>query len=212
MRVHGLGALWLLVAWSTTWAGDRLDIARFESGDLSGWEEQVFNGKTLYRYDAAQRALRADSHASASGLVKKIRVDLQRTPYLNWRWRVPASLPPLDERSKAGDDYVARIYVVASGGVLFWKTRALNYVWSSSQPVGSLWPNAYTGQVRMLAVRSGAADTGQWVQEKRNVLKDLQYAFGADIRYIDAVAIMSDSDNSGLSARAFYGDIFFSSH
>ena len=205
-------ALLLLVLGGTAGAVDRVDIARFESGDLSGWEEQVFHGKTLYRYDAEQRALRADSHASASGLVKKIRVDLQQTPYLNWRWRVPASLPPLDERSKAGDDYVARIYVVVSGGLLFWKTRALNYVWSSSQPVGSLWPNAYTRQVQMLAVRSGDAHTGRWLQQKRNVRKDLQRAFGTDIRYIDAVAIMSDSDNSGLSSRAFYGDIFFSSH
>ncbi len=191
-----------------------IPIARFEQGDLSGWEEEVFSNQTRYQIitQNGHQALAAASRASASGLVKKIRVDLEQTPYLNWRWRIEHPLPPLNERSKAGDDYAARVYVIASGGVFFWKTRALNYVWSSSQAIGSHWPNAYTSQVRMLAVRSGSQDTGRWITEKRNVYQDLRRIFGEHIRYIDAVAIMTDSDNSGLSSHAYYGNIFFSSH
>jgi hypothetical protein len=116
----------------------------------------------------------------------------------------------VDERSKAGDDYPARLYLVISGGVLFWRTRALNYVWSSHQPVGTSWPNAFTGNARMLAVESGPAHAGEWRHYRRDVRADLRRWLDEDIDAIDAVAIMTDTDNSGQHAIAYYGDIYFS--
>ncbi len=117
-----------------------------------------------------------------------------------------------NERTKDGDDYSARVYVVVSGGVFFWRTRAINYVWSSNQPVGTSWPNAFTDNALMLAVRSGKSnDVGRWVQERRNVREDLRQLLGKEITQIDAVAVMTDSDNTQQSTSATYGDIYFSS-
>lgn len=116
----------------------------------------------------------------------------------------------VSERDKAGDDYAARIYVVAKGGLAFWKTRALSYVWASREPEGSMWANAFTANAQMIAVRSGSAELGELILEKRNVREDWMRAFGEDIDTIDAVAIMTDTDNSGQRARAWYGQPWFS--
>jgi hypothetical protein len=105
--------------------------------------------------------------------------------------------------------------VVVNGGAAFWQTKALNYVWSSTSPVGKVWPNAYAGangKMTMIALRSSTDKTGTWYSEKRNILDDLKHQFGEDIQYIDAVAIMSDSDDSQGKVTAYYGDIYFSSN
>ena len=62
----------------------------------------------------------------------------------------------------------------------------------------------------MIALRSSADQTGTWYAEKRNILADLKQFVGEDIRYIDAVAIMTDTDNSNSKATTYYGDIYFS--
>ena len=144
-------------------------------------------------------------------MVKKITIDLERTPFINWSWRVENILDGVDETSREGDDYAARIYVVKSGGWFFWRTRAINYVWSNHQPAGSTWPNAYTGNSTMLAVVGGGNKTGKWVTIKRNVRDDLKRYLGLDVKTIDAVALMTDTDDSGQTAKAYYGDIFFTS-
>ena len=186
-------------------------VGRFSAGNLTDWQTKVFKGETRYGFDdkSGQRALFADSQGTASGLYREIRVDLNRTPWLNWSWRVDRVLNRVDERSKAGDDYPARVYVVISGGAAFWNTRSLIYVWSSHQPVGATWNNAYTSNARVMALRSGTGETGRWISEKRNIRADFRQLFGEDIDAIDAVALMTDTDNSGQSAAAWYGDIYF---
>ena len=165
-------------------------------------------GYRLVTQDGRQ-VLEAASKGAASGLVREIRVDLEKLPYLNWSWRVDDVLTGIDERTKAGDDYPARVYVIVSGGIAFWRTRTLIYVWSSRQPAGSTWENAFTSNARVMALRSGKG-TG-WVTERRDVRADFKTCFNDDITFIDAVAIMTDTDNSQQEATAWYGDIFFSS-
>ncbi len=197
-----------LLSWA---AGERVDIARFSQGDLSGWQTKVFAGETSYTLENTdgRRALRAESSAAASGLYREVRVDLGKTPVLNWSWKVAHVLAGADERTRAGDDYPARVYVVFSGGLAFWRTRAINYVWSNGQPVGSQWPSAFTGNARMIAVESGADRVGAWVNERRDVRADYRHLFGEDPGHVDAVAIMTDTDNTGAAATAWYGDIWF---
>ena len=191
---------------------EQIHIGRFSSSDLSGWQEKSFVENTRYRIsqDADKTVLKAQTSSTASGMFHKIDVDLNKTPYLNWSWKIDNIYQGNDERSKEGDDYPARIYVVVSGGLFFWKTRAINYVWSSNQPIGTNWENAYTGNAQMLAVRSGADETDQWQTQKQNIREDLKQLFGEDINEINAIAIMSDSDNTQQNATAYYGDIFFS--
>lgn len=192
---------------------NRVDIASFSAGSLNGWESKSFVGKTNYKIkqDGELSVLAAESIGTASGLGRKITIDLTRTPYVNWSWKVEQSLPRLEETQKGGDDYAARLYVIKSGGLIIWNTKALNYVWSSSQQKETVWPNAFKPKnAIMFAVRGPEDSTGGWRHEKRNVREDFKQIFGKDVKSIDGIAIMTDTDNSGLHASAVYGDIYFS--
>lgn len=192
---------------------ERVAVGRFSEGDLTGWQGKSFAGDTRYglQENSGRLALHAISANAASGLFREIEVDLDRTPYLHWSWQVDNLLDVSDERSKPGDDYPARIYVVFSGGLFFWRTRAINYVWSSNQPIGSEWPNAFTGNAQMIAVRAGPVGLRQWLSETRDVKADYRRLFGAEPGEVAAVAVMTDTDNTGQRAEAWYGDIWFDS-
>ena len=192
---------------------ETIALSQFATEGLSGWSEKSFDGQTQYTIVErnGDKVLLAESNNSASALYKETRIDLEKTPYLNWSWLVVKHLGDINERQKEGDDYPARVYVVISGGIFFWKTRAINYVWSSNQPEGTLWPNAYTDNARMMALESGSAFLGQWRTEKRNIRADLRQQFGEDLRYIDGIAVMTDTDNSHGQALSYYRNLFFSS-
>ena len=201
----------------SVWAGAAVagaeSVEVLRDGGIAGWEEKVFEGNTRYetvRQDG-RSVVRATSSGTASGLYLERRIDLDRTPILRWTWRVDATLRDIDERTRDGDDYSARVYVIRSHPVFLWRTRAVNYVWASTQAAGETWPNAYTDASRNVAVRSGDADTGRWVEERRDVRADFLELFGEPVRYVDAVAIMTDTDNTGGAAVAYYGDITFTS-
>lgn len=201
----------LLIA--NIFALDRI-IPVLELPDLAGWDVWSFRAETSYslvQFDG-RHAIRAYSNNAASGLIKQIHVNLTETPYLNWSWRVDKPIEGYDETSRDGDDYAARIYIVINGGLLPWRTRAISYVWSGSMPVGRSWPNAYSNNSVMYAVESGTVKSGQWQFEKRNILADLSELHGIQATHIDAVALMTDTDNTGESVIAYYGNIYFSSH
>jgi len=212
MRLIALLTLTLLLSPGALRSEPRIDIARFSQGDLAGWQERSFRGHTDYRLVRIEGStvLQASSAASASGLYRQVEVDLTQTPILHWSWKTDTLLQGNDERTRAGDDYPARIYVVFSGGAFFWRTRAINYVWSSHQPQGSQWPNAFTGNARMIAVSAGKQGLGEWQHLQRDVRADYRRLFGSDPGRVDAVAIMTDTDNTGQRATAWYGDIWFS--
>ncbi len=204
---------WIVACLPTgLWAEvQHIDIARFSQGDLNGWQSKVFVGETVYslKNEGSRTALHANSSATASGLYREISIDLVKTPILNWVWKVDNVLTGNDERARAGDDYPARIYVVFSGGLAFWRTRAINYVWSNQQPIGSNWFSAFTSNAGMIAVESGVDRIGHWVGESRDVIADYRQLFGEEPGQVDAVAIMTDTDNTGAAATAWYGDIWF---
>jgi hypothetical protein len=198
------------------------NLTSLNDNGIQHWEAKVFSGKSIYTIDKykGRLALHAISHNSASGLLLKKQIDLAITPYINWSWLIEKKLLPLDERSKRGDDFVARIYVVIDGGFWFWNTKSLNYVWSSNQDKGLVWDNPFAGSnVKMLSIQGKTSPKGQWLEEKRNVYQDLIDTFGDKgsekanrkaYQYIDIIAIMTDTDNSGKKAESYYGDITFS--
>ena len=190
-----------------------LIVGEFGVGSLKGWQEKSFKGKTFYKFVKGHKGLvlKADSNESASGLFRKIKIDLVKRPCLIWSWKVDKILDGLDETTKDGDDYPARMYVIFSEGLLFWKTRALNYVWSNGRPLGSIWPNAHAKSSINIAVQSGQDKVGQWTQQMRNIRSDFKRFIGGDVKQVDGIAIMTDTDNSGGIATAFYGDVRFSS-
>jgi len=191
---------------------NNITVASFSNNNLQDWLPHSFNGTTNYQLVKQDHitALKASSQKAASGLIKKQQIDLSKTPFINWHWKVDSALYRLSETMKQGDDFAARVYVVVDGGIFFWNTLALNYVWSSNQKINARWTSPFTANAKMIAIQSGNQFKNQWRTEKRNVRQDLRDLFDRDIRFIDAIAIMTDTDNSGQSAIAYYGDIYFS--
>jgi hypothetical protein len=191
-------------------AAGPLLIDDFAKGLSAGWEKKVFKGETVYApvVDEGHPALKAESRASASALIYRISLDPKTHPRLSWSWKIARTIRKGDERTKGGDDYAARVYVVFPS-VLFWRTRAVNYIWANRLPRGAFLPNAYTGNAVMVAVESGDGNAGRWVDEERNLVEDYSRAFGEDPPRIGAVAIMTDTDNTGEQAVAWYGAIRF---
>lgn len=182
---------------------------QFAPQDMLAWQREQFRGETVYELDGD--ALKARCSNSASGLFLRQPIDLRLTPIMEWSWRVDAVLAgSVDEKSKAGDDFPARLYVVRDGGMAVWRTEAINYVWASTVPAGSSWPNPFASQAQMVALRSGApAAPGQWVTERRNIREDFRRYHGRDVETIDAVALMTDCDNRATAAEAWYGPLRF---
>lgn len=207
-----LALLGLAFLTAPLFATEVIPVGDFSDKGLQGWEQKSFHGHTRYQLiDTPQgRSVRASSQASASILYREIEVDLATTPYLNWSWKINNTLDNQGERSKQGDDYPARVYVVFKPGWLPWQTQAINYVWSSHQPSGSSWNNAYTDQAKMMALRSGDHEQGKWLMERRNVLADYQRLFPGQQPRLVGIAIMTDTDNTGQQAEAWYRKLYFS--
>jgi hypothetical protein len=155
-------------------------------------------------------------------------IDPKEFPVVQWKWKVSNLLKKSDVTRKDGDDYPARLYITfaydstkvgllekakyETARVLYGHyppLGALNYIWDSHAAKGTIVPNPYTERAMMIIVESGAADLDRWVAEERNVYEDYKAAFGEEPSLISGVAIMTDTDNTGESATAFYGDIVF---
>jgi hypothetical protein len=173
-------------------------------------------------------AVEAHAVASMALLARPLAVDLARTPFLCWRWRIDAPLRSADMTQKSGDDYAARVYLsfAVTPERLGLGTRmglalargihgdqvpdaALNYIWDNRHAVGTWQPNAYTERARMLVLRSGSSFAGRWVAERRNVSADFQAAFGHPPLRLTGIAIATDTDNTGEEARAGFADFRF---
>ena len=185
-----------------------LQIGNFAESGLAGWTGKSFKGETEYRIveEAGVKVLQATSHGTASGLVFETQYDPQDYPILSWRWKVANTIAKGDSRIKAGDDYAARVYVIFPHW-FFLKTRTLNYVWANRLPKGSMQRSVYLDSGMMIAVESGVEKVGEWVAVRRNIREDYRRAFGEDPPGVGAIAIMTDTDNTGESAVAWYSNI-----
>ncbi len=198
----------------------------------NGWKPLTFKKipkQTEYVLvkEGEQVVVKAVSEASASGLTKEVAINPKDYPIVRWRWKVEGLLQYSDVSRKDGDDYPARLYItfaydpdhVSFGRKLKYKAGralfgdipigALNYIWETKTPVGTIVENAYTDFARMIVVESGPSRVGMWVEEERNIYEDYKKSFGEDPPLINGVAIMSDTDNTKERAVAFYGDIEF---
>ncbi|MBI5557410.1 MAG: DUF3047 domain-containing protein [Deltaproteobacteria bacterium] len=198
-----------------------------------GWDPLYFQNipvHTDYKLvdDNGLIVIQAVSKASSSGLTRKITVNPLEYPILSWSWKVGGIYEKGDVTRKEGDDYPARLYITFSydpARVGLWERarfetiklfygeyppiNALNYIWTSNGPSGLITPNPYTDRVKMIVIESGAEKLNQWVFEQRDIAADYRKAFGQDPPAISGVAVMTDSDNTGESATAWYGDIVF---
>jgi hypothetical protein len=202
----------LLVLLSTPSMATELAIGEFSAKNLSGWTKELFKGKTDYTIfsENGRTVLKAHSVKAASGLIKKVRVDPKAYPLLRWSWKVGNTIQKEDVNRKSGDDFAARVYVVFPR-TFFWQTRAINYVWAAKMPKGTSSPSPYTSRAVIVAVESGAEKVGEWVNEERNYYEDYRKLFGDEPSKLGAVAIMTDTDDTGDEVTAYYGNILLES-
>lgn len=211
-------------------------VGRFSAGDReipAPWKVEQLDARvppTEYglRWWDGVMAIEAHARKSMALLGRIVTVDLKKMPILCWQWRIDAPVAAADMNRKSGDDYAARVYLTfaVAPEQLGFATRAklalarriyggqvpdaaLNYIWDNRHPVGTVQDNAYTDRARMLVLRSGAAQAGGWVQERRNVLADFRLAFGEIDGTLSGLAIASDTDNTGGEAHAGFADFRF---
>lgn len=184
-------------------------VGKFSTEDLSGWTDKPFKGKTTYELtkNDGKSVLKAHSVKAASGLIKKLNVDSKKFPILRWSWKIEHTLKKEDIKTKKGDDFAARVYVVFPR-TFFWRMRAINYVWAAKMPKDSFAPSPYTSNSIIVAVESGDDKVGTWVSEERNIYEDYKKMFGEEPPHIGGVAIMTDTDDTQDEVTAYYGDIF----
>lgn len=208
MKLQILSVALLLCVSQAFAQADEIAVSRFATEGLKGWEAKSFKGTTEYRIvqEDGRTVLRAHAKGAASGISKKLSFDPRAYRYLRWSWKVTDTIATGNERTKQGDDYAARVYVVFPGR-FFWQMRAINYIWANKLPKGEFVPNAFTANAMLLAVQSGPAKAGQWVSEERDILADYRRMFGEEPPLAGAVAIMTDTDNTGAKATAWYGEI-----
>ena len=156
--------------------------------------------------------LRAEANNSASGLGKKITINLVETPFLNITWKVEKDLPGINESSKKGHDYAARVFVVKKTGATPLSNRAMNYVFSSNKDVNTYHPSPFTKKSIDYVLSTTKDNFNEWVTVKVNVREHFKKFHNLDLEEINGIAIMSDTDNSKLSSIAYYQNIYFSNN
>lgn len=208
MRVLSLFFLFALAACAAFAVPDSFSIGSFNETGLSGWSAKSFKNETTYVIvaDGENNVLQAEAKDAASGLIYETNYKPEDFPVLSWRWKIDSTIKGGDSRKKETDDYAARLYVVFPHW-FFPMTKTINYIWANRLPKETFQLSAYTSNGMMVAVESGAEKTGQWVTVRRNILEDFRKAFGEDPPAVGAIAIMTDTDNTGETAIAWYGDI-----
>ncbi len=207
-----LGMFSLMIAQDTQRVLERFSESSQTQGGIQGWKEKEFVGSTQYsiQVEDDNYILHAVSDSTASGLYKEIKYDTKEYPFLSWRWKVIHLPEQGDVHSKETDDYGARVYVVFPR-FLKWKTKTINYIWAKQLPKGDTVPNTWLPKnAIMIAAQSGSDSLGVWITEKRNVYEDYRRLFGDDPPKVGAIAVMSDADNTGGHAEAFYDDFVIS--
>jgi len=155
--------------------------------------------------------LKAEAEGQASGLGMEKKINLLKTPFINITWKVEKDLSGIDERSKKGHDYAARVFVIKKTGSTALSNRAINYVFSSNEDVGKFWKSPFTKKSTDYVLSSTKNNLNEWVTVKTNVRKDFKKIYDLDVEEIEGVAIMTDTDNSKKLAISYYQNIYFSS-
>jgi hypothetical protein len=181
----------------------------YKEGMSPNWEVRPLEGETLYQVtkEGSEYCIRATSRGSASALYYRIEYDTRVYPILKWRWKVSRVLSKGDALKREGDDYAARVFVVFFPGK-FWKGNVLVYVWANRLPKATAVPSSHNPHFMVVAVESGSAHVGEWREAQRNVHEDYRRYFRAEPPKAEAIAIMTDTDNTGEEATAWYGPIW----
>jgi hypothetical protein len=201
---------------STSFASEKINVFKFTEEELKTLKVRKVRGadsKTEYIVGKNENGnfLKAIANNAASGLGKEIKIDLNNTPFLNITWKVEKDLSGINERSKKGHDYAARVFVVKKTGATPLSNRAMNYVFSSNDNVNDFHPSPYTKKSIDYVLATTKEHLNEWITVKVNVKKHFKKFHDLDLDEINGIAIMADTDNSKLKSVSYYQNIYFSS-
>ena len=170
------------------------------------------DNKTIYSVGSNENGnfLKAEAENAASGLGKEVKIDLNTTPFINITWKVERDLKGIKENTKKGHDFAGRVFVIKKTGATPLSNRAVNYVFSSNSKVGENWRSPYTKKSIDNVLSTTKENFNEWVTVKANVKEDFKKFHDLDVNELDGVAIMTDTDNSKMSAVIYYQNIYFS--
>ncbi len=194
---------------------NEIKVFNFTEKELSQLDVRKVRGadnNTIYSVGSNENGnfLKAVADNAASGLGKEIKIDLNKTPYINITWKIERDLPGIKENTKKGHDFAARVFAVKKTGATPLSNRAINYVFSSNNEIGFNSPSPYTKKSIDNVLASTKKNINEWVTVKANVKEDFKKFHGLDVSELDGLAIMSDTDNSKMKAIAYYQNIYFS--
>ena len=200
----------------TTLYAENIKVFEFTDKELSELTVRKVRGadnKTTYSVGSNENGnyLKAIADNDASGLGKEIKIDLNKTPFINITWKIEKDIPGIDETSKKGHDFAARVFVIKKTGATALSNRAVNYVFSSNQDVGSNSPSPYTKKSVDNVLATTKTNLNELVTVKANVKEDFKKFHNLDVNELDGIAIMSDTDNSKQKSITYYQNIYFSS-
>ena len=195
---------------------EEIKVFEFTDKELSELTVRKVRGadnKTEYSVGSNKNGnyLKAIADNAASGLGKEIKIDLNKTPFINITWKIEKDIPGIDETTKKGHDFAARVFVIKKTGATALSNRAINYVFSSNQDVGSNSPSPYTKKSVDNVLATTKKNLNEWVSVKANVKEDFKKFHDLDVNELDGIAIMSDTDNSKQKSITYYQNIYFSS-
>ena len=190
---------------------EQINVFEFTKEELEKLEKRKVKGETVWTLGSNENGnyIKGEATAAGSGLGKEVKIDLNKTPYLNITWKVEKDLPNIIENSKKGHDYAARVFVIKKKGMTPLSNRALNYVFSSNNEIGQSWRSPYTKQSVDYILSTTKEHKNQWVTVKVNVKEHFKKFHNLQVDELDGVAIMTDTDNSKLTAIAYYQNINF---
>ena len=172
------------------------------------------DNKTVYSVDSNEKGnfLKAVADNAASGLGKEIKINLNKTPFINITWKIEKDLKGIKENTKKGHDYAARVFAIKKTGATPLSNRAINYVFSSNSEVGENRPSPYTKKSIDYVLASTMDGLNDWVTVKANVKDDFKRFHNLDVNELDGLAIMAVTDNSKMKSVSYFQNIYFSSN
>ncbi len=196
---------------------ENINVFNFTENEIQSLEVRKVRGadnKTEYLLGSNENGnyLKAVADNAASGLGKKVAIDLNSTPFINITWKIEKDLKGINEKSKKGHDFAARVFVIKKTGATALSNRAINYVFSSNENVGDNWPSPYTKKSIDNVLSTTSENLNEWVTVKANVKEDFKKFHDLDVNELDGVAIMADTDNSKSKSISYYQNIYFSAN
>ena len=194
-----------------------INVFKFTDLELSKLEVRKVRGadnNTIYSVGSNKNGnfLKGIADNAASGLGKKTKINLNKTPVINITWKIEKDLPGIKENTKKGHDFAARVFVIKKTGTTPLSNRAINYVFSSNNKIGSSSPSPYTKKSIDKVLASTKENLNEWITVKANVKEDFKKFHDLDVNQLDGLAIMVDTDNSKMKAISYFQNIYFSAN